>query len=81
MPFKMNPMKNTVSSLFTEVKTIIENAKRQIVRNVNSIIVYSYIQIGKRIVEFEQQGNNRAEYAEETIKKLSQEIFKENLIF
>ena len=77
MPFKMNPMKNTVSSLFTEVKTIIENAKRQIVRNVNSIIVYSYIQIGKRIVEFEQQGNSRAEYAEETIKKLSQELTRE----
>lgn len=70
-------MKKNVSPLYTEVKAIIENAKLQIVRNVNTIIVYSYFQIGKRIVEHEQQGKKRADYAKETIKSLSEVLARD----
>lgn len=43
--------KITANPLFAEIKSIIEDAKSLIVRNVNTVIVYSYFQIGKRIIE------------------------------
>jgi hypothetical protein len=34
-------------------------------------MIFAYFQIGKMIVEDQQQGNQRAEYAKKTIVKLS----------
>ena len=42
--------------LFTSVKQLIDEAKKQVVRNVNSVIVFTYYHVGRMIVEDEQQG-------------------------
>lgn len=72
-------MKNEIvsSSLIFDIKKIIEESKRQVVRNVNTIMLQTYWSIGKRIVEEEQNGNNRAEYGSSLLKELSKELTKE----
>ncbi|HEY8780996.1 MAG TPA: PDDEXK nuclease domain-containing protein [Mucilaginibacter sp.] len=68
---------NKSFSLFENVKTVIAETQRYIVSNVNQAMLLAYFQIGKMIVEDEQQGNRRADYAKETILQLSKELNKE----
>lgn len=63
--------------LFHSVKQIIDEAKKQVVRNVNSVMVFTYYHIGRMIVEDEQQGTKRAEYAKQILINLSIALTKE----
>lgn len=63
-------MKNLVS----EIRSIIESARTNAVRSVDFCRVQMYWQIGRRIVEKEQDGNIRAEYGKALIKNLAREI-------
>lgn len=63
-------MKNLVS----EIRFIIESARTNAVRSVDFCRVQMYWQIGRRIVEEEQEGNIRAEYGKALIKNLAKEI-------
>lgn len=63
--------------LFEKVKSIVTNTHHALVRNVNAAMVFAYFQIGRMIVEHEQQGNQRANYAKETLLKLSIALRKE----
>jgi len=69
--------KNNPFPLFENIKTIIAETQHYIVRNVNAAMILAYFQIGKMIVEDEQHGNQRAEYAKETLIYLSDELNKE----
>jgi predicted nuclease of restriction endonuclease-like (RecB) superfamily len=64
------------NNLFRSVRELIERAQSQIVKTVNSAMVYTYLEIGRMIVENEQRGKERAAYASETLKKLSQHLIK-----
>ena len=64
------------SNLILDIKKIIEDSKKHIVRNINTIMLQTYWNIGKRIVEEEQQGNNKAEYGKALIYNLSKELTK-----
>lgn len=72
-------MKNEIESanLLIDIKKIIEESKRQVIRNVNTIMLQTYWNIGRRIVEEEQNGNYRAEYGSSLLKELSKELTKE----
>ena len=72
-------MSNDIVSgnLINDIKTIIEESKKLIVRNVNRIMLQTYWNIGRRIVEEEQKGNERAEYGSALLKELSKELTKE----
>ena len=50
-------MKNeiTVESLLVDIKKIIEESRAYVVRNVNTIMLQTYWNIGRRIVEEEQK--------------------------
>ncbi|MEO8947089.1 MAG: PDDEXK nuclease domain-containing protein [Mucilaginibacter sp.] len=61
-------------TLFLSVQELIENAKRNVIRNVNSVLVTTYFQIGRMIVEDEQEGAAHAQYGVQTIKKLSSHL-------
>ena len=43
-------------------------------RHVNTALVTTYWLIGRRIVEYEQKGKERAEYGEQLLKKLSADL-------
>lgn len=42
-------------NLIKDIKFIIEESKRLVVKNVNTIMIHTYWRIGKRIVEEEQK--------------------------
>lgn len=58
----------------TEIKQILAQARQKAYSAVNTAMVEAYWLTGKRIVEEEQNGNNRAEYGKEIIKNLSKEL-------
>jgi hypothetical protein len=62
------------TALVKRVVAIIEGARSRVVRTVNSEMVLSYWHIGREIVEYVQRGEARAEYGEQVIKALSQQI-------
>lgn len=57
--------------LFERVVAILEAARKQVARTVNSSMVYAYWQIGREIIEVEQHGAERANYGEQVIARLS----------
>jgi predicted nuclease of restriction endonuclease-like (RecB) superfamily len=68
-------LKNKV--LFSQVVELLQNARQQILRTVNSTMVYSYFEIGRMIVEEEQSGKDRAEYGKQLLKGLSEQLNNE----
>lgn len=68
---------NTEEQLFVQIKQMLDNARRHIARTVNSTTVEAYWQVGKYIVEYEQQGNVRAEYGKGVITSLSKRLMAE----
>jgi predicted nuclease of restriction endonuclease-like (RecB) superfamily len=56
---------------YVEVRELLQRARNNAYRAVNTIMVDTYWQIGKRIVEQEQHGQNRAGYGDYLITNLS----------
>ena len=67
-------MEISEDSLFQSVKEIIRQSREKVFRIANSRLLLTYWQIGKLIVEDEQQGKERAEYGKYTLKNLSQKL-------
>ncbi len=65
-----------VEPLFERIVTILEQARSNVVRTVNSQMVIAYWLIGREIVEEEQHGKTRAEYGKRLIKDLSRYLTK-----
>jgi len=70
-------MANLDKSFFTDIRQIIEQARRKAYSAVNFAMVEAYWHIGKRIVEEEQKGKSRAEYGQQIIKELSNRLSAE----
>lgn len=51
-------------SLIKDNKAIIEESKKLVTRNVNTIMLQTYWNIGGRIIEEEQNGNDKVSYRE-----------------
>lgn len=64
-------------SLVNDVRSIIDNGRKQAYGAVNSAMVETYWHIGRRIVEEEQHGEQRAEYGKQLIKQLSITLTRE----
>jgi predicted nuclease of restriction endonuclease-like (RecB) superfamily len=58
------------------IAALLEEARRQSARSVNAILTATYWEIGRRIVEFVQQGETRAEYGDEVLERLSSDLKK-----
>jgi predicted nuclease of restriction endonuclease-like (RecB) superfamily len=64
-------------NLYNDIRELIRNARNKIVQSVNWTMVITYWEIGKRIIEEEQNGENRAEYGKALIKTLSEKLTQE----
>ena len=64
-------------SLYIEIKTLVDQARNSIVKSVNWAMVAAHWEIGKRIVEEEQNGQERAVYGKFLIKNLSLKLTHE----
>lgn len=66
--------KNKYSSLISDLASLIEQGRKAAVRYVNTALVVTYWLIGRRIVEFEQKGKERADYGEALLKKIAGDL-------
>ncbi len=62
---------------FEDVRTILAQARQKAYSAINFAMVEAYWQIGRRIVEEEQNGKGRAEYGAFLIKELSKQLTQE----
>src|SRR5437870_10310462 len=56
------------------IAELLEASRRSAARTVNVLMSATYWEIGRRIVEFEQRGKKRAEYGEELLQRLAQDL-------
>lgn len=69
-----NIKKSTYNQLVNNIGTALQQGKVQAVQKVNTVLVATYWQIGQQIVEFEQNGADRATYGSELLKDLSKDL-------
>ena len=62
------------SQLVSEIGTLLQQARKQVATQVNTTLLDTYWQIGKHIVEYEQQGHERAAYGDYLIDRLSRDL-------
>ncbi len=53
------------------IEQLIQEARKRTVSAINTAMVYTYYEIGRMIVEEEQQGNERAEYGKAMLRNLA----------
>lgn len=63
--------------LFTDIKALLEQSRKVVTNSVNTMMVLTYFHIGRLIIENEQEGKRRADYAKEIIKTLSSKLTEE----
>jgi predicted nuclease of restriction endonuclease-like (RecB) superfamily len=61
-------------TLLLDVSQMLEHARQSAGRAVNAVMSATYWQIGRRIVEQEQQGSDRASYGEELVDRLAKDL-------
>lgn len=64
----------TNDNLIQNIAQIIEQARNHVRQTVNSAMVLSYWEIGRLLVEDEQQGKHKAEYGKYTLKIVSERL-------
>jgi hypothetical protein len=62
------------SNVLDAMVDLLESARRASARAVNSVMTATYWEIGRRIVELEQEGEGRAEYGEVLVKQLAVDL-------
>ena len=65
------------NNIVNDIRRIIDESRYAAFGAVNSIAVQTYWNIGKKIVEEEQHGQDRADYGKHLIRQLSDELTKE----
>ncbi len=65
---------NSYSGLKSQISELFLLGKEQVGRAINTILVQTYWQIGRHIVEFEQDGKNKAEYGSNLLNRLSKDL-------
>lgn len=61
---------------YQDISQLLNNARKQAKTAVNTAMVYTYYEIGRRIVEEEQHGENRAAYGQQILQGLSDHLTK-----
>lgn len=62
------------SDIRTQIVALLHAARIASARSVNALMTATYWEIGRRIVESEQQGQERAGYGEALIKMLAEDL-------
>lgn len=65
------------NSIFHTIKEIVIQSRQRVYRMANTALLETYWQIGKIIVEDEQQGKAKAEYGKATLKNLANQLTME----
>ena len=71
---KLVKAKTNYSRLLKDIGLTIETARQNAIKAINTELVKANWEIGRHIVEFEQQGNVRAEYGTDLLARLSKDL-------
>lgn len=65
---------NRYDRLIADIGALMFEARRKVASSVNTVMVDTYWHVGKYIVEYEQGGNEKAEYGSELLNRLSHDL-------
>ena len=68
---------NDLSPVVQEIRTVLETARSNVARQVNSELLNTYWNVGRIICEYEQTLPERADYGRQTLRAVSKELTKE----
>lgn len=68
---KVEPVDSELNRLADSIAALVNEAKKHLARSANVVMLASYWNIGKYIVEFEQEGNSKAKYGTALLSSLS----------
>ena len=68
---------NIHQDVYNNIKQLMDQARNKMSREVNNILIQTYWEIGRIIVEDEQGNSDRAEYGKKLIADLSKRLTKE----
>ncbi|NUM44139.1 MAG: DUF1016 domain-containing protein [Anaerolineales bacterium] len=63
-----------IDTIYSQIAELLQSARDTVIRTVNQTMVSTYFEIGRMIVEVEQQGKERAEYGKQVLKELSKRL-------
>src|SRR5260370_2004679 len=67
-------MEKVASELYDGIRQLVLSARQAVARGVNLLQVHTNYEIGRRIVEQEQGGADRAQYGQEVIRELAKRL-------
>ena len=70
-------LEESANRLYNEIRSILSSARESIAKVVNFTLVQAYWQVGRHIVEFEQDGCSRSVYGSDMINELSKRLVTE----
>ena len=66
--------KKAYEQLIADIGVLLEEARKKVYAHINQDLVKTYWELGRRIVEYEQKGEERAEYGEKILDELSADL-------
>lgn len=70
-------MTKPTTTFHSQIIDLLQSARNTVIRSVNQTMVLTYFEIGRMIIEEQQDGKERADYGKEVLKKLSAVLKKE----
>lgn len=65
------------TKFFSQIVDLLQSARNNVVRTINQTMVTTYFEVGKMIVEEEQNGKERADYGKYLLQELSKTLSRE----
>ncbi|MCB0837922.1 MAG: hypothetical protein KDE26_16805 [Bacteroidetes bacterium] len=65
---------NNYKKLLKDIGTLLEKGRAEANRQVNNVLVHTYWAVGKYIVEYEQEGKEKAAYGSQLLNRLSKDL-------
>lgn len=69
-----NGLTGSYDAIFKDISGVLEATRHSAARSINRLMTAAYWLIGRRIVEFEQGGKERAQYGEELLSRLAADL-------
>lgn len=71
---ELTPFNGQYQQLMQSIGACLASGQQTASKHVNRVLVETYWQIGQYIIEFEQQGHQKADYGAELLKRLSKDL-------
>ena len=70
----MKPENKSYADLILQIERLVEAGRNKTVIAINQVMVATYWGVGRHIVEYEQEGKEKAEYGSQLLKRLSSDL-------